>query len=122
MSVFRRYIESRGKTLSQTPEFIAFYALPYVPNPTEHPTFSLMFTQGWMDDLKLKLEHFVRKKIENEETQAQPKIYKIVKDAKRNREMEGRVKESRMREKTIVKARNWRGAEAMSWEYNNFAS
>ncbi|GMH60439.1 hypothetical protein TL16_g03051 [Triparma laevis f. inornata] len=103
MSVFRRYIESRGKTLSQTPEFIAFYALPYVPNPTEHPTFSLMFTQGWMDDLKLKLVHFVRKQIENEETQAQPKIYKIVKDAKRNREMEGRVKESRMREKTIVK-------------------
>ena len=43
MSVFRRYISSRGKSLSQTPEFIAFYALPYVPSPTEHPTFKGMF-------------------------------------------------------------------------------
>lgn len=55
MAVFKRYIESRGKGLSQTPEFIAFYALPYVPSPTEHPTFSPMFTNEWMEDLRLKL-------------------------------------------------------------------
>jgi hypothetical protein len=59
MSVFRRYIESRGAGLSQTPEFIAFYALPYVPSPTEHPTFVPLFRPSWLSSLRGKLLSFV---------------------------------------------------------------
>ena len=29
--------------LSQTTEFVAFYALPYVPNPKNHPAFKTLF-------------------------------------------------------------------------------
>jgi len=55
MSIFRRYIESRGKGLSHEPEFIAFYALPYVPSPTEHPTFLPLFRPSWLKSLRTKL-------------------------------------------------------------------
>ncbi|GMI60032.1 hypothetical protein ScalyP_jg458 [Parmales sp. scaly parma] len=59
MAVFRRYIEGRGQSLSQTPEFVQFYALPYIPSPPDHPTFAVMFTDQWMNELKNKLVSFV---------------------------------------------------------------
>ena len=103
MAVFRRYIESRGKGLSQTPEFIAFYALPYVPNPTEHPTFSPMFTSGWMSDLRLKLSQFVAGQLSTSSFKAAPAILDCVAEALKANDMEARVAEAKGREMTIVK-------------------
>jgi len=43
MIEFKKYLESNGAALSQTTEFVAFYALPYVPNPKSHPAFKTLF-------------------------------------------------------------------------------
>ncbi|RXN25590.1 lisH domain-containing ARMC9 [Labeo rohita] len=40
---FKHYLETRGAALSQTTEFLPFYALPFVPNPTVHPSFQELF-------------------------------------------------------------------------------
>jgi len=33
-----------GSELSQTTEFLPFYALPFVPNPVQHPSFKELFS------------------------------------------------------------------------------
>ncbi|KAL7748972.1 hypothetical protein RI367_005620 [Sorochytrium milnesiophthora] len=44
MEAFKRFLETRGAQLSKTPEFLPFYALPYLPDPASHPSFSEIFT------------------------------------------------------------------------------
>ncbi|XP_038291686.1 lisH domain-containing protein ARMC9 isoform X5 [Canis lupus familiaris] len=43
ISYFRTYLETKGAALSQTTEFLPFYALPFVPNPMVHPSFKELF-------------------------------------------------------------------------------
>lgn len=43
MSNFKQYIENRGSSLSQTTEFLPFYALPFVTNPKTHPSYRELF-------------------------------------------------------------------------------
>jgi hypothetical protein len=59
MLAFRKYLESRGKILSNSPEFLQYYALPYVPNPTEHPSFKGVFKPQWPLDIRVRLERFL---------------------------------------------------------------
>ncbi|KAM3876371.1 lisH domain-containing protein ARMC9 [Diretmus argenteus] len=59
ISHFKKYLETRGAALSQTTEFLPFYALPYVPNPTVHPSFRDLFQDSWTPQLKVKLEQFL---------------------------------------------------------------
>uniref|UniRef100_A0A5F9CXF2 LisH domain-containing protein ARMC9 n=1 Tax=Oryctolagus cuniculus TaxID=9986 RepID=A0A5F9CXF2_RABIT len=59
ISHFRSYLETRGAALSQTTEFLPFYALPFVPNPMVHPSFKDLFQDSWTPELKLKLEKFL---------------------------------------------------------------
>jgi hypothetical protein len=49
MRVFKSYLENKGAGLSQTTEFLPFYALPFVPDPTTHPSFKPIFSvsTGW---------------------------------------------------------------------------
>uniref|UniRef100_A0A4W3HW76 LisH domain-containing protein ARMC9 n=1 Tax=Callorhinchus milii TaxID=7868 RepID=A0A4W3HW76_CALMI len=56
---FKKYLETRGATLSQTPEFLPFYALPFVPNPTVHPSFKELFQDSWTPELKMRLKKFL---------------------------------------------------------------
>ncbi|XP_062901773.1 lisH domain-containing protein ARMC9 isoform X3 [Mobula hypostoma] len=58
-SHFKTYLETRGAALSQTTEFLPFYALPFVPNPTVHPSFKVLFQDSWIPDLKMKLQKFL---------------------------------------------------------------
>lgn len=46
ISYFKTYLESRGAALSQTTEFLPYYALPFVPNPRAHPSFKELFQVG----------------------------------------------------------------------------
>ena len=39
----KHYLETRGAALSQTTEFLPYYALPFVPNPRVHPSFRELF-------------------------------------------------------------------------------
>lgn len=59
ISLFKQYLETRGAALSQTTEFLPYYALPFVPNPTIHPSFKDLFQDSWMPQLKDKLEKFL---------------------------------------------------------------
>lgn len=59
MSYFKTYLETRGAALSQTTEFLPFYALPFVPNPVVHPSFKELFQESWVPELKVKLEKFL---------------------------------------------------------------
>ncbi|KAL1023357.1 hypothetical protein UPYG_G00039680 [Umbra pygmaea] len=59
ISHFKQYLETRGATLSQTTEFLPYYALPFVPNPMVHPSFRDLFEDSWMPEMKQKLENFL---------------------------------------------------------------
>ncbi|MED6251219.1 LisH domain-containing protein armc9 [Ataeniobius toweri] len=59
ISLFKQYLETRGAALSQTAEFLPYYALPFVPNPTIHPCFKDLFQDSWIPQLKDKLEKFL---------------------------------------------------------------
>jgi hypothetical protein len=57
---FKRFLDSKGSELSKANEFLAYYALPYIPNPASHPSFKHLFTMDWVQDLKLKLRQFIQ--------------------------------------------------------------
>lgn len=56
---FKQFLDTKGSDLSKTSEFLPFYALPYIPNPVQHPSFKDLFTMQWVNDLKGKLKQFV---------------------------------------------------------------
>jgi hypothetical protein len=37
-----------------TPEFLAYYAMPYVPEIAKHPSFKDLFTSDWATALKAR--------------------------------------------------------------------
>ncbi|XP_072516635.1 lisH domain-containing protein ARMC9 isoform X2 [Salminus brasiliensis] len=59
ISHFKHYLETRGAALSQTTEFLPFYALPFVPNPAVHPSFQELFQDSWAPNLRKRLETFL---------------------------------------------------------------
>jgi|EP00945_MAST-04E_sp_MAST-4E-sp1_P003909 LisH domain-containing protein ARMC9 len=59
MLSFRKFLETRGQALSQTPEFLSYYALPYVPNPSEHPSFKHLLKEKWLAEIRHRLERFL---------------------------------------------------------------
>ncbi|NXY76203.1 ARMC9 protein, partial [Glareola pratincola] len=59
ISHFKAYLETKGAALSQTTEFLPFYALPFVPNPVVHPSFKELFQDSWTLDLRTRLERFL---------------------------------------------------------------
>ncbi|XP_032554414.1 lisH domain-containing protein ARMC9 isoform X1 [Chiroxiphia lanceolata] len=59
ISHFKAYLETKGAALSQTTEFLPFYALPFVPNPMVHPSFKELFQDSWTLDLRMRLEKFL---------------------------------------------------------------
>ncbi|KAK6177323.1 hypothetical protein SNE40_015447 [Patella caerulea] len=59
MGEFKQYLENRGATLSQTTEFLPFYALPFVPNPKAHPSYKELFLDSWSQDMEVRLDKFL---------------------------------------------------------------
>lgn len=43
MSAFKNFLETQGADLSQTTEFLPFYALPFVQDPKSHPSYKELF-------------------------------------------------------------------------------
>lgn len=52
-------MDTKGAELSKTSEFLAFYALPYIENPMEHPSFKSLYTMEWVNNLKAKLKTLI---------------------------------------------------------------
>ena len=59
---FKAYLDSRGAELSKTSEFLAFYALPYIAKPIDHPSFQSLYTMEWVNTLKAKLKAFIHER------------------------------------------------------------
>ncbi|KAM9762242.1 lisH domain-containing protein ARMC9 [Menidia menidia] len=76
ISDFKQYLETRGAALSQTAEFLPYYALPFVPNPTVHPSFKDLFQESWIPELKAKLEKFLSVTLKPSNTPRLMTLYK----------------------------------------------
>ena len=48
---FKHYLDTRGADLSKTDEFLSYYALPYVDQPRDNPTFKPIFTHEWVSQI-----------------------------------------------------------------------
>lgn len=44
MEVLRNFLETKGTEFSTEPEFLPYYALPFVSDPPSHPSFQELFT------------------------------------------------------------------------------
>uniref|UniRef100_A0A674MY74 LisH domain-containing protein ARMC9 n=1 Tax=Takifugu rubripes TaxID=31033 RepID=A0A674MY74_TAKRU len=56
---FKQYLETRGTVLSQHTKFLPYYALPFISNPSIHPSFKTLFQDSWALQLKDKLKQFL---------------------------------------------------------------
>jgi hypothetical protein len=56
---FKEYLETRGSAVAQSEEFVAFYALPYIPDPRQHPSFKCLFTDKWTNELSQRIRGFM---------------------------------------------------------------
>ncbi|XP_042178824.1 lisH domain-containing protein ARMC9 isoform X1 [Oncorhynchus tshawytscha] len=78
---FKHYLETRGAALSQTTEFLPYYALPFVPNPVVHPSFRDLFQESWIPEMKRELEKFLTVTLKVSDT---PRLLSLYKDGGRN--------------------------------------
>ena len=60
MTIFKHYLETRGKRLLKTPEFQGFRNLHKVGFPPTHPSFSYLFRDDWVAMVKDKISKFLR--------------------------------------------------------------
>jgi hypothetical protein len=44
MEALRQFLEAKGTEFSAEPEFLPYYALPFVSDPVSHPSFQELFT------------------------------------------------------------------------------
>ena len=77
MEDFKKYLEKKEIELSKTTEFLAYYALPYIPNPKGHPTYAQLFKPEWIVDLKNQLINCVKFYLPTPEKKY-PAIYDLV--------------------------------------------
>ncbi|XP_044146041.1 lisH domain-containing protein ARMC9 isoform X1 [Bufo gargarizans] len=81
ISHFKTYLETSGAALSQTTEFLPFYALPFVPNPAAHPSFRDLFQDSWAPELKSRLEKFLSMTLKAGST---PRLVTLYKESGQN--------------------------------------
>ena len=60
LTAFKVFLDTKGSELSQTSEFLPYYALPYVQNPLEHPHFGSLCSRRWANGLKNDLGEWLR--------------------------------------------------------------
>ncbi|KAM4692879.1 lisH domain-containing protein ARMC9 isoform 2-T2 [Discoglossus pictus] len=116
ISHFKTYLETSGAALSQTTEFLPFYALPFVPNPAAHPSFKDLFQESWAPELKSRLEQFLSLSLKAGST---PRLVSLYKDGTRNnqellQQLQQQLVESERRAITYMKRYN-----KMQADYHN---
>ncbi|OMJ86908.1 hypothetical protein SteCoe_11458 [Stentor coeruleus] len=58
---FKLYLDAEGSTFSKSEEVLSYFALPYMPNPSEHPAFRSIFSMKWFNGLKDRIRLVVGK-------------------------------------------------------------
>lgn len=94
MRQFKTYLETKGAALSQTTEFLPYYALPYIPDPTSHPSFKPLFTSAWSSDLKNDVKAFLSATLKSQE---KPKIYELYKQTSSENENQQKLYHEELR-------------------------
>ncbi|PNF30854.1 LisH domain-containing protein ARMC9, partial [Cryptotermes secundus] len=59
MEVLRHFLDSKGTEFSAEPEFLPYYALPFVSDPVSHPSFQELFMESWVKRLTGNLRDFL---------------------------------------------------------------
>eukprot|EP00066_Takifugu_rubripes_P024011 XP_011613277.1 PREDICTED: lisH domain-containing protein ARMC9 isoform X2 [Takifugu rubripes] len=75
---FKQYLETRGTVLSQHTKFLPYYALPFISNPSIHPSFKTLFQDSWALQLKDKLKQFLSATLKPSNT---PRLLNLYKEA-----------------------------------------
>lgn len=60
LGAFKVFLDTKGSELSQTSEFLPYYALPYVQSPMDHPHFSSLCSRKWTNGLKNELADWLK--------------------------------------------------------------
>ncbi|KAL0481808.1 hypothetical protein AKO1_012402 [Acrasis kona] len=55
---FKNYIDRKGN-LIRSPDLLPFYALPYIPEPSTHPSFATIFQKPWKEDLFSQISDYL---------------------------------------------------------------
>ena len=87
MEEFKKYLDSKQIELSKTTEFLAYYALPYVPNPKEHPSYKQLFTLEWVNGLKDKIKECIKNYLPSPSTKF-PVLYELISNGEDNNNMQ----------------------------------
>lgn len=74
---FKDFLDSKGKSMSETSEFLAYYALPYIQNPIDHPSFKNMFTSKWLQQITSSTEKFISENVMREEKSKLQTVYAV---------------------------------------------
>jgi len=110
MATLKTYLSTRGSDLCKTTQFLSFYALPYVPDPTQHPSFKDLFREQWIEEIKERLLSFLDSALRKKD---KPKILllletkdvKITEDyqklAQQNRDLKNRIREAEEKDKSF---------------------
>jgi hypothetical protein len=61
----KNYINIKGDTLSEIPELLAYFALPYADSPMTHPFLKRIFTVEWREELKSLILNLTGKRQEH---------------------------------------------------------
>jgi len=72
---FKKYLENNSTKLSQSQQYIPFYALPYIPDPKHHSLFKDTFTEQWILNLKDQLKLFMNSLLN---TSQKPRLYTLL--------------------------------------------
>ena len=56
MNEFKIYLEQNNTEQFKTPEFLPYYALPYIPDPRKNPAYATLFTPEWSKCLQEQIK------------------------------------------------------------------
>lgn len=56
---FKQYLDTNGMLLAKDPHLLSYYALPFVHDPQNHPSFAPLFTPSFASDLRLQLSNIL---------------------------------------------------------------
>lgn len=59
MKYFKSYLDKTPPEIAQKPDFMPYYALPYLKNPKTHPSFKNVLTVQYCQELREKLNIFL---------------------------------------------------------------
>ena len=76
---FRQFLETSGKQLSQTTEFLQYYALPFIDHPESNPNFKDLFNDSYISETRSKIDSYLAER--SKEIFSKPKLEEILENS-----------------------------------------